>query len=506
MSFYCDMPLKELQLSVQNNPFELDLWLALIQKVAKDDCIEQALEEVFVAEDIFPDSVELQALKSLCLLSSGDIRQAHELLQQSLRRSPGDEVISRVLNEFLPSFNNVTEDHLLNPYAIRENAKSDQFERDFIERLESTINLIQTFNDNDSDPGKLVSPMERHVRNFPDDINAKLDLARLYLNQDNREKARQYYRNVIEEDPLCASALFELATIELDPDVAIDLSERGLDLCPMFECGRYNYATLLLKQGMLVEGRNEMLRIPADSSYYVLGLEAIANSHSKQGNYAEAVMIQEKVVALSVENAEAWNCYGHFFAQLGEFETALLHFDRVIQLDNEHLDGLHNRALMLSRLGRHEEAVHVLKYALTIDKSDASLWVNLAVELGRTGCVLEAIDLTKESLQRFPKHPTLWLNLSSFHFRVDSFQETIDCASKTLEFDPNSALAWWNIACANAELENRDKSLSALSRSLELSPELHEMIAQEVVFDRFIGNSEFQKILDQFSRSPDEPA
>jgi len=496
MSFYCDMPLKELQLSVQNNPFELDLWLALIQRIAKDDCIGNALDEVFVAEEIFPESVDLQALKSLCLLSAGEVQEAHELLQQSLRRSPGDEMINRILKEFLPSFTNVTEDHLLNPYAIRDNAQSDSFEARFIERLESTIDLIKTFNENESDLRELVSPLERHVKNFPNDINAKLDLARLCLNLDDHEKALHFYRIVIEEDPLCASAYFELATIEPDPDVAIDLSEKGLEMCPMFECGRYNYATLLLKQGMLAEGRNEMLRIPADSSYYVLGLESIANSHSQQGNFEEAINIQEKVVSLTVNNAEAWNCYGHFFAQLGEHETALLHFDRVIQLNNEHLDGLHNRALMLSRLGRHEEAVHVLKYALTIDRNDPSILVNLTVELGRTGQLVEAIELTEQSLKKFPNNEKLWLNLGSFHFRNEQWQESLKCSEKAADLDPESSHAWWNIACASAELDDRETSLHALQRSLKLNPELVGRIPQEVAFDRFLGDSDFESLLN----------
>lgn len=495
MSFYCDMPLTELQTSVQNNPFELDLWLALIQRYAKDECIEDALEEVFVAEDIFPESNELQAIKSLCLLSAGEICEGHDLLQQSLRRSPGDEMVKRLVNDFLPSFKHVTEDHLLNPYAIRESVSSAAFEVDFIERLESTIDLIQIFNENESNPAALVAPMERHVQNFPDDINAKLDLARLCLNLGHHEKALNYYRIVIKEDPLCASAHFELATFEPDPDRAIELSEQGLEMCPRFECGRYNYATLLLKQGMLKEGRNEMLRIPADSSYYVLGLEAIANSHSQQGNFEEAIRIQESVVSLSVNNTEAWNCYGHFFAQIGDYESALRHFDRVIQLDSEHLDGLHNRALMLSRLGRSEEAIHVYRYALRIDRNDPSILVNLGVELGRTGQIREAIELTEESLERFPENGKLWLNLSTFRYRSGHYQKSLDSGERATRFDPESPLAWWNVARASAELDDREKSIASLRRSLQLRPRLVDRVESEVAFDRFIGDEDFEQLL-----------
>ena len=90
MSFYFDMPIKELQKSLDHNPFELDLWLTLIKRVALEQCAEDALEEVFIAEDIFPDSIDLQAIKAICLMSLGETLEAHDLLQQSLRRSPGE--------------------------------------------------------------------------------------------------------------------------------------------------------------------------------------------------------------------------------------------------------------------------------------------------------------------------------------------------------------------------------------------------------------------------------
>ena len=208
--------------------------------------------------------------------------------------------MQRLLREFLPAFTNLNEDLLLNPYAIRDSVQSSDLESQFIHRLESTIDLIQTFNENEGDPEMLLTPMERHVKNFPNDINAKLDLARLYHQIGHNPRARILYRTVLDDDPMCASAHFELATIEPDLEEAINLSETGLELCPMFECGRYNYASLLLKAGMLEEGRIEMLRIPADSSFYILGLEAIANSHSRQGDFEQAIEFQEKVVALSI--------------------------------------------------------------------------------------------------------------------------------------------------------------------------------------------------------------
>ena len=97
MPLYFDMTFEELQQSVQENPFELDLWIAFIKRVAKEESSESALEEIFVAEDLFPENTELQVVKSLCLMSLGETREAHDLFQQSLRRTPGDDLISRVV-------------------------------------------------------------------------------------------------------------------------------------------------------------------------------------------------------------------------------------------------------------------------------------------------------------------------------------------------------------------------------------------------------------------------
>ena len=501
MPFYFDMTVEELQASVQKNPFELDLWLALIQLVAKEECSENALDEIFIAEDLFPENVELQAIKSLCLMSLGETREAHELLQQSLRRSPGENMINRVVQDFLPSFESVTPDRLLNPQSIRESIEDNPSERDFVERLDSTIDLIHAFRESDGTFENLIEQLEQHVQQFPDDINAKLDLARLCYNNGYHKKSRLYYEAVIEEDPLCASAYFELATIDPDPRNAIRLSELALDLCPTFECGRYNYGTLLHKIGMVKEGRNELLRIPADSSYYVASLEAIANSYSHEGYLEKAIDTQEKVVALSPKDAEAWNCLGHFFAELGDYETALKKFDHVIGLDSEHLDGLHNRALMLSRLGRHEESVHVLKYALTIEPNSEPLLVNLAVELNCSERNDEAIELTQQSLERFPDNARMWLNLGSFQFEAGRFEEGIECSLKALEVDPTKAAAWLNIACSYALQGNRDECLTALKACLEVCPDLVFNVLMEESLQQFFHDPEFQELLSSTKSS-----
>ncbi len=496
MSFYFDIPIEELHQTVQENPLEIDLWLALIQRVAKEDSPESALEEVFLAEDIFHENVELQAIKSLCLMSLGETREGHELLQQSLRRSPGDEVVDRLVSEFLPNFSNVSQDLLFNPYAIRERVVDQPFEQAFLARLESTIELIQAYNENENRPENLVQPLEQHVQNFPNDINAKLDLARLCHNLADIEKARKFYQLVIEADPLCATAYFELATIDPDIERAIELSEKGLDLSPRFECGRYNYAALLLKSGMLEEGRNEMLRLPADSSFYVSGLEAIANSYGDEGTFGEAAKFQGKVVALSKNNAEAWNCYGHFFAQMGDYVTALEQFDKVIQLDSEHIDALHNRALMLGQLGRSEDAVHVLRYALTISPNEESLWVNLGIELNHSDRNLEAIQVMKDALSRHPEHARMWLNLGSFHYQAGQFEESIECSRKAIAIDPDKALAWWNIACVEARFGKREDCLSSLLESVTRRPDLAGMIAEEDAFQPYLKDPDFAILMN----------
>ena len=495
MSFYLDMSLEELHASTQNNPFELELWLTLIRRTAKERGAEDALEEVHIIEDMFPNSLELHAIKSLCLLSLGKVRQGHDLLQQSLRRSPGDALLQRLLGEFLPAFKNLTEDLLLNPYAIRDSVGPTEFEEQFIERLESTIELIQTLNDNESDPEMLLTPMEKHVKNFPNDVSAKLDLARLYHNIQHYPRARHLYRTVIDEDPMCATAYFELATIESDSHEAIELSETGLELCPMFECGRYNYATLLLKAGMLEEGRKEMLRIPADSSYYILGLEAIANSHSQQGDFEQAIQVQEKVVALSCNNAEAWNCYGHFFAQLGEYEQALRHFDRVIELDSEHADGLFNRSVILSQMGRHEEAILVLRYALTITPKEQSLLVNLISELGHCDRVYEAIEIAESSLRQFPKNEKLWQSLANLYEKDGNAEAAIRCGEEAMHIDSRNPITLWYLARAHARLGHREETISMLSQCFYAKPELRDQVATEKAFQIFADDQEFRNLI-----------
>ena len=491
MSFDLDIPIEELHESVQNNPLDLDLWITLINRVAAEESAEDALEEIFVAEDLFPENNDLCALKALCLTQLGETWEAHELIQASLRRSPGSEMVDRILADYLPNFRGLTQDMLFNPFLLKDRLQSKGFDRNPLERIESTINLIQAFNDEERNSHHLIDVLERHVENFPDDINARLDVARLCLNLDERARSRKHYRHVLDSDPLCASAYFELATIEPDLDEAISLSESGLDLSPRFECGRYNYAGLLLQSGMLKEGRNEMLRLPADSPYYLPGLEAIAKSYCEEGTFEEAIRFQKKVCILSPNNPEAWNNYGHFFASLGDWANAIEHFDRAIRIDCEHVDALHNRAQMLGKLNRNEEAVHVLRYALTIEPQNEALIVSLAVGLGNSNRVDEAISVLQDALLLFPDHSQMWVNLGSLQFRNGNLDKAMNCSRRAIKLDSDEGLAWWNIAAVYALRNQRDECLAALDSAIEKLPELRDLVRKEDVFKDVIGGENF---------------
>jgi tetratricopeptide (TPR) repeat protein len=497
MSLFFDTPIADLKREVQEYPSQILPRIALIQKLALHNQLHEALEEISVSEVLFPSNLELQAAKSLCMFAMGDTLEGYELMQQSLRRSPGGEIVQTLTDDLLPCFSNMVPQELFDPRVLRRSLSRDCTDKDVIDRLESTIELLETFTKSDDDPMRLLVTLEEHIRRFPDDVGAKLDLARLLCSMDLPKRAEKLYLQVLASDPLCAAAYFELATLEEDRVRAIELSRLGLEMVPQYECGRFNLGILLLQNGDAEQGRHELLRLPADSKFYIAALESIAGSFAEEGEVEKALEFQTKVVSLAKESVDAWNNFGHYHALLDDHETALVKFEEAIRLDGRNVIALHNKGLVLGRLGQHERAVEVLRHAFNIAPDNEAIISALGFELGNMDRYEEAIELTELAIIGNDDNARMWLNLGNYYSKVERLEDSLRCSHKALEIDSEKAAAIWNIACVHAKQNDKENCLLFLAQAIKKDPAFAKRIRHEADLVTFRKDPKFIQLAEE---------
>jgi predicted Zn-dependent protease len=114
---------------------------------------------------------------------------------------------------------------------------------------------------------------------------------------------------------------------------AQQLLERCLELSPSFDMARYNYASVLTRQGNAVAALSQLqpllAREPRQPAYRFLQAAILANL----GNYAESIGVYERVLQEYPQQPKIWMSYGHSLRTAGRTPDAIAAYRRAISMD-----------------------------------------------------------------------------------------------------------------------------------------------------------------------------
>ena len=467
MSYFNQLPLEELETSVENYPDEPEIRAALVKRLAVQGEIHDAIAQSFLAAELMPNVSELQVLKAFCLLKGGEFENGHELLQKVLRNDPRIELQAKISTEIAPIFTPEA-GVMTGSELLQMNVPEEELEGEFGKRFESMLNIICALSE---EPDEAVKQLQNHVKRYTTDLSARLYLASLHIANGDESLAIPVYRSVIADDPACTSAYFDLATI-VGPEEAVELTQKGLELCPRHTAGRFNLGLFLIMAGREDEGRRELTRIPADSHHYNNSLWPIVESYEKQNDYANAIKAGKRLCALRPFETATHSNLGHLLCQNGNFDQAIVVLDRALEINPSHLDSLFNKAVALMCAGRNEEAIEIYEQRNDIEPNDAIALNNLGTLYSKSDRLYEAIEVLERAHQIDPYNQLVCQNLGVFYCMNCEFERSLEFSNKAISLNPMNAKAHWNLACAYAKHGERELMLECLKTSLKITPDL----------------------------------
>jgi predicted Zn-dependent protease len=114
---------------------------------------------------------------------------------------------------------------------------------------------------------------------------------------------------------------------------AAQLLERCLELAPSFDMARYNYASVLTRQGNPAAALSQiqplLAREPRQPAYRFLQAAILANL----GDYAESIGVYERVLKEYPEQPKIWMSYGHSLRTAGRGADAIAAYRRAISME-----------------------------------------------------------------------------------------------------------------------------------------------------------------------------
>ena len=487
MSYYANLPIDELIALVADHPEDVDLRLGVVESYVRCEKYSEALLETYRAEELAPDSPDVKVWKAMNLIYTGSLEEGYGLLQRMIRNNPYSEFQSRLVTEIAPLFmgDNITSDYVEGFFAgwfARLPGRDDETVSELFTRRNQSF--LEAVNHVSQNPTSGIRHLERHIEVFPDDINAKLYLAIIYCDVESFEEAAVNYRDVIADDPECATAYFDLAAIVTDPQEAIELTRKGLQCCPLAIHARYNLGIFLLQKKQTGAARQELSRIPADSPIYVEGLIAMSLSWEDEGNLEAAMRAMEKAILRQPERADTRGKLGKLLSNTGKVDEALKVFDEALQIDPSLFAIWANKGLLHLRRSEYRDSLNALQKALDLNPECEDVAINLAVLLAEIGSLEKAIEILEEAIHLHPESAVICQNLGAFYCHAEQLEQALFYTDRAIELGVDSPAIFWNMASLYCIRDKREQCLEFLARAFERDPDY---------VDRFFNNEDFLK-------------
>ncbi len=354
-----------------------------------------------LAHGAFGNDIPLWLSRCAVLLhQSGEIKEAEELLRETLRHNPPDNLLVRTLVDLLVSGNQT--EQALNVYwqvlsdspgtfSLLEDAVL--FARD-IGRYDSADSFLRQARElNPDNPDVLNLSGTQALENGWDSESEKTDPQAL-------EKAISYYRKAV----------------QLSPENNVFLGNLGDSLRQAGEWDEAEDILGTIASSAPLQGEekafavNSLARLEDERSYADEGSAESLQFWESAGKYYKSA------VNLAPENAGFRHDYAWWLYRELRLDAALRQYQRAAELEPENSDLLFDQAVCLREMGSENAALEVLERALELDNTDEMLAYKADL-LSDTGNAEEAEELYKRILVRCKNAAWVWKRLAEMRER-----------------------------------------------------------------------------------------
>jgi tetratricopeptide (TPR) repeat protein/glycosyltransferase involved in cell wall biosynthesis len=264
-------------------------------------------------------------------------------------------------------------------------------------------------------------------------------------------RAEQLCRQVLEREPDCAEAHFDLANLLTGAGKraeAVAHYRHGLRFRPDHAEALTGLGVALAEQGALDEAVANLqaaTRLKPDlaRAHYNLGV-ALA----QQNKFDEATTRLEEALRLQPGYAQAYYALGNVRSSQGKKDEALALYREALRLKPDFADAYNNYGLALAEARRSAEAAVVLRQAVRLLPRGAEAHNNLGLALADLGRFAEAEDCYQEALRLNPRYADAHNNLGSAYKEQGRLEEALASYQLALWLNPDSASTHWNRALA----------------------------------------------------------
>ena len=230
-------------------------------------------------------------------------------------------------------------------------------------RIEETFNLaVKNHQESKTDIAQKL--YNQILKIDPHHSQALNNIAVIFINSKDYQKAKTYFEKAIEINPNYAEAHNNLGLVFRkleEPEKAKTCFEKAIEINP-------NYAEAHNNLGIIF---NEL------------------------GEYQKEKDCYEKVIRINPNQPETHNNLGIIFQKLGEYQKAKNYYEKAIYIKPNYVEAHYNLGIVLEELGRFAEAEVSYRQAIELKPDHLAAYKNLGILL-KQKILLSKIELAKK--------------------------------------------------------------------------------------------------------------
>ncbi|MCX5667727.1 MAG: tetratricopeptide repeat protein [Candidatus Omnitrophica bacterium] len=226
-----------------------------------------------------------------------------------------------------------------------------------------------------------VSFYERSLKYTPDSAVLCNDLANVYMESGDKEKAINLYKRALDIDPYQTWTYNNLAILYTDTnryDESVKLLKKLIEIKPDYPKAYNSLGNIYKEKGKseeAVEMYKKALSLEPD---YAEACNNLGVIYSNMDRKEEALELIKKAISLAANNFKLYYNLGLVYQNMGKYDDAIAAFKRVLELSPDNKDAYNNLSTVYNKAGKNDEAIAALIKAIEIDRSFAVAYRNIA--------------------------------------------------------------------------------------------------------------------------------
>jgi len=260
-----------------------------------------------------------------------------------------------------------------------------------------------------------------------------------YFEQDNLQKAENFFKKALELKPMYPKAYNNLANIEVKRgnfEQAILYNTQAIQIDPTYPQAYYNMALI----------------------------------YKKKNDFTNQMAYLDKAIEADSKFYEAYFARGTAYYNSGNYEQAKYNFKEVLKYKNDHYIASQNLGIIYANELNAKEAENYLKTAIRLNKNNPEPYYYLASIYQMTGRVFDAIENYRKTIALDSSNYKAYLSLSKSYELNDEVDMAIDALSEAIDLNQNNAEPYNYIGLLYLKKDKYIEAVKAFQKAIEINP------------------------------------